>query len=817
MAGSNYSYESEFYSWLSDRIKPAQLSSVYEAFAQVNKFCLMRKVLTRPLFETDDINVLKAIQQTIDYNKIFRFTHRRYLSEMSAGIRQYIEYIKTHRKEETVPLDTTGKVLPPQEAKPVSMDPLISLILDAQIEFIDHRDKGGALWILGAENNKSFVNKCAQRGIVFRFKPEGSRATGGTAAWWTKYGTEKTPAKETDIKSSEPVNTDHSSEVLLPFRFNFQVQEQPVDANGEKIQPVSHNHDTEVVELLRDSIFDPLCEALAEEHVYTIEDLKKIRLWPFMNQHNLYTIATRQIVLTRVRELLSPVMQVEDGRLFRLHCGDAIYEGETASIAFLRYCENLAHRFPLKIRTLLGKNAPGSSLVALHQTNIQGNPLKMENPTAYIQEDLTSEDILLLAAWLGKACGCLSNDIKIEGQELSTMAPETLSQKQSDTAPPLQKLSAPARENKCSAMDQLMINKMESAVMQSDMTGLDFDELRDILRETMTETKRLVALAKHIVEIKGRLYHEDALIDWTEGADQLESIMDKLMQKNNGYISAAQLYEYAHADMNMFLNDNDINDVRSVYDIAQHLFEKNAYHGKRYAFTGKSHIATSSDVSTNFDVCCKYAEDQGGFFALSDLKEYLTSVGIKTGNLRAQLKLYDKPFFLYYEAGVLVLAKILQIDEKWLDMVRAALDKLFSDVGDHIILREIRPFWFEQLPALPNGRPWTPLMLQSVLRFYSEELGARTIIAMEYQSLETLHTMLVRSDSPIRNFGDVVISYIVENKIDQRSFEAEELRKILVESGIIQGNELIWNMAKALGNDERFAWNIDGNHVTIRV
>lgn len=108
-------------------------------------------------------------------------------------------------------------------------------------------------------------------------------------------------------------------------------------------------------------------------------------------------------------------------------------------------------------------------------------------------------------------------------------------------------------------------------------------------------------------------------------------------------------------------------------------------------------------------------------------------------------------------------------------------------------------------------------MLQSVLRFYSEELGARTIIAMEYQSLETLHTMLVRSDSPIRNFGDVVISYIVENEIDQRSFEAEELRKILVESGIIQGNELIWNMAKALGNDERFAWNIDGNHVTIRV
>ena len=48
----------------------------------------------------------------------------------------------------------------------------------------------------------------------------------------------------------------------------------------------------------------------------------------------------------------------------------------------------------------------------------------------------------------------------------------------------------------------------------------------------------------------------------------MEKIIDKLLDKNSGYVSAAQLYEYVHADMQMFLNDNDMDDVRSVYDLS---------------------------------------------------------------------------------------------------------------------------------------------------------------------------------------------------------------------------------------------------------
>lgn len=908
MAGSNYSYESDFYSWLSERVSPNQLSDIYEAFACVNEFCLQRRILTQTLFETDDSNVLKEVQHTIDQDRIFRFEHRRYLSKMPAGIRQYIDFLKTHRKSEIeVSSDIAAKAPEPQEENLTSPDPLIDLILDAKIEFIDHRDKGGALWILGAEENRPFVDKCAERGIIFYFKPEGSRTTGGAPAWWTKGKVKETPAVKSvaDHSSGDPkerakanrrawidwmkaqglssgtsmtslsmlkqcgalaekrghldrdiflissvaeldkllaalnadqvfANSDkrqsgHYTEALQLFRSNLKAREQSAGEERGDIQPTSCAPDTEVAELLGDSIFDQLREALMKEHIYTIENLKKIKLWPFMNQHDLYTIATRQVVLTKVRELLAPIKQTSNGQLLRLHCDEAVYEGETASAAFLRYCENMARRFPLKIRTLLGKNLPGSSLVALNRAVIQGNPLKMENPTAFIKEDLTAEEVLRLAAWIGTACGCPSNDIRIEEPESASIMPEVLPQEPHKPISRVQELcipgfasekdvsSASTCENDNSNTDQMIIKRLESIVMQADMEGLSLDELRGKLREATAETRRLVAFAKHIVDIKGRLYHEDALVDWAEGADQLESIIDKLMQKNNGYISAAQLYKYAHADMNMFLNDNDMNDECSVYDMAQHLFEKNAYHGKQYSFSGKTHIAISSDVSTIFDVCCKFAEDQSGFFAFSDLIDYLTGVGLKTGNLRGQLKVYTKPDFLYYESGVLVLSKSLQINEEWLAAVRSALNRLFSDVGDHIILREIQPFWFEQLPSLPNSRPWTPLLLQSVLRFYGEELDARTIIAMETQSIDTLHTMLVQLDSPIQNFCDVVISYIVENGIEQRSFGAEELRQILVESRMIQGNELIGNMSKALGHDERFAWDAGGDHVTIKV
>ena len=77
--------------------------------------------------------------------------------------------------------------------------------------------------------------------------------------------------------------------------------------------------------------------------------------------------------------------------------------------------------------------------------------------------------------------------------------------------------------------------------------------------------------------------------------------------------------------------------------------------------------------------------------------------------------------------------------------------------------------------------------------------------------------MLVENNSPIQNFGDVVISYLLENDVEERTFKAEDMRGILVKADILRGNELIWNMPKALKGDSRFAWDAKGESVTVMI
>ena len=107
------------------------------------------------------------------------------------------------------------------------------------------------------------------------------------------------------------------------------------------------------------------------------------------------------------------------------------------------------------------------------------------------------------------------------------------------------------------------------------------------------------------------------------------------------------------------------------------------------------------------------------------------------------------------------------------------------------------------------------MLLQQLIRFYPDELEARTIIAMESQNSNTLHAMFVEKDSWIQDFRDVVAVYLHNEMPSRYEFEAEELRGILVDAGMISGNQLIYNMPNALGGDPRFLWDSDGNHVKI--
>lgn len=367
------------------------------------------------------------------------------------------------------------------------------------------------------------------------------------------------------------------------------------------------------------------------------------------------------------------------------------------------------------------------------------------------------------------------------------------------------------------------ISQVESYVMHLDLNGCTVDESAAALELPVLTVKKAVASSMNIIIICDRLIHKDTFVDWEVGADCLQAVLEKLMKKNNGYVSATQLYDYARLDMAMFINDNNMSNQRMIFDMAEHLFSKENYHDVHYSFQGKSHITYPEEtVTSRRDIILRYARNENGFFNEAGLDEYLHTLGINNNTqARQYMKMYSKPDFLFYEPGYIITAESINITSEWLNKVKDALNALFNDVGNHIVIRDIQPAWYNFLPDLPGGRTWTPLLLQSILRFYYNELGAKTICALDTQSIETLHAMLVTLDSEIQTFSDAVLSVFIENQVSQLAdkmlqYSSEELQHLLVEYGLIAGKELIFKLPDALPNDSHFKWDLSHKIVTIK-
>lgn len=93
MADSSVSYENSFSVWLAKQVSPAQLSAIYSVFTDINSFCLNRKILKKPLFETDDLVTLASVREAVERSKIFAFNHRKQKGIMIAAIQHYCRFI----------------------------------------------------------------------------------------------------------------------------------------------------------------------------------------------------------------------------------------------------------------------------------------------------------------------------------------------------------------------------------------------------------------------------------------------------------------------------------------------------------------------------------------------------------------------------------------------------------------------------------------------------------------------------------------------------------------------------------------------------
>lgn len=94
MINNTQSCESDFMTWLSKKVSPAQLSELYWCYTEIEASCLSVKILKKPLFETTDYETVQAVQKYVEQNKFFHAMHRRQFSKLITAGRHYLAYTK---------------------------------------------------------------------------------------------------------------------------------------------------------------------------------------------------------------------------------------------------------------------------------------------------------------------------------------------------------------------------------------------------------------------------------------------------------------------------------------------------------------------------------------------------------------------------------------------------------------------------------------------------------------------------------------------------------------------------------------------------
>jgi hypothetical protein len=314
----------------------------------------------------------------------------------------------------------------------------------------------------------------------------------------------------------------------------------------------------------------------------------------------------------------------------------------------------------------------------------------------------------------------------------------------------------------------------------------------------------------------GRKLLVDDIIDLDEAKVEIDNILRTHFAQFYGYSNKRLLFEAVKIALPMFLNDNGFKDEDTVLAVAKHLL------GDRYVFYDL-HIWQSepSYPKSVSGLVIGFGRANSGVFAAKEAANYLGKVKIPylTNIIRINK---GKEAFVLRDDGQIVLAERLNLSDERVAAVFAELHKLFEEHGvkeaGFVIPRDISAEWFEHLPNLGAGLTWTPLLLQEIILRYPKR-GFRVIFSgLTGQSIYTVASAFTIESSMLHTFADIVHLYLLR-KHDfalPLKIPADELRLILRETGMLAGNELIYNLHKVLGADHRFAFTENNQTVFIR-
>lgn len=353
-------------------------------------------------------------------------------------------------------------------------------------------------------------------------------------------------------------------------------------------------------------------------------------------------------------------------------------------------------------------------------------------------------------------------------------------------------------------------DQIEDFVREADVDGITASTLSSKTGKSIWLVNKYLRTQSYAIEIPGNVYvHVDNIIDLFENKEKIQKIIESQFGKFCSYTNDEVLMDAAAISLRMFLNDNCIDIPAKFYGIVRYLFSKDYY------FAGDKHIwkMEPSYSETNSGVLLGFISSNGGRASKTQCSEYLQKVKLASGNINRLLSVATNKDVLFYGNEEYVLAESIIENENWVAQVKKQVDRLFKS-SPYVIPREINDNWFELLPPLYGSLNWNLALLQDLIKKYMPEY--RLITANENQGLETIRAGIVPEDSVIGNFADLVYARLIEDSALNMPvrLEKENLRQKLIEYKMIQGNELIYTLPKAL-DGAKYAWTDDGESVLI--
>lgn len=86
--------QEKFFAWLKERVSSAQLSEFYIVCKDIESFCINKRILTQPLFETTNTVVIQGVIDTIRSNRMFQFKYFRQLGKMRKVMDYYMTFLR---------------------------------------------------------------------------------------------------------------------------------------------------------------------------------------------------------------------------------------------------------------------------------------------------------------------------------------------------------------------------------------------------------------------------------------------------------------------------------------------------------------------------------------------------------------------------------------------------------------------------------------------------------------------------------------------------------------------------------------------------